>query len=177
MIKIRTSIDTAFKKKLLFEGTVIAMNGALVLFAGLFLPPGQLSKWGEWIFLVGVSLIAWGLLPYRKLTLLEATPNELGLEQDALYFSQRGKPALVIPMGSIDTLSYGVENHRHGLYVFLKPSSLQKIPLLSNRVDKESCQWIADGKKFAFFFPHFSQRSCEYLIGEFQELGFLEVSH
>ncbi|CCB87657.1 putative uncharacterized protein [Parachlamydia acanthamoebae UV-7] len=172
MIKIRTSIDPAFKRKKLLRGTLIAGCGALILFAGMFLPPLQLGKWGLWIFLVGTLLIALGLLPYRRLTLLETTPNELILEQDALYFNQRGHPALMIPLESVEKLTCGKERDQIGLFVSLKRPLPQKVQLLSNRLDNESCQWV--GNTSAIFFPHFSRRSCNYLIEEFQEIHSLD---
>ncbi|MBA2727934.1 MAG: hypothetical protein H0U49_07165 [Parachlamydiaceae bacterium] len=82
VVKIRSSICSQLMKSTLLKGTSLAGSGIFIfILAGIFLPPEYLTTYGLPIYAVGLGLIAYGLIPYRRLTALEKCPNELWYQE------------------------------------------------------------------------------------------------
>lgn len=78
VIKIRSSICSQLMKSTLLKGTLLAGLGIFVItLAAIFLSPEYLTTYGLPLFAIGCGMITFGLLPYRRLTLLEKCPNEI----------------------------------------------------------------------------------------------------
>lgn len=164
-IKIRTSIDPQLKKHTLLNGTALAGLGAILLVGSAsYMPAVQLKYWGLWIFLFSGLLMAMGLIPYRKLCLLEVNPNELTLNKDTLLFTQQRKLLLEIPNRSIEQLSFIQKRGIYGLRVQLKKNLPEKIRLMKKRLSKNDFVSFENGE---FFFPYFSQKTCRFFSEEF----------
>jgi len=164
-IKIRTSIDPVLKKNTLIKGTAVAALGVFILVGcALFLPAVQLKNWGFWIFLFSGTLMALGLIPYRKLCLLEINPNELILNKGSLSFIQKGKLLFEIPNSFIDHLSFAQKKDACGLTVQLKKNLPEKIRLTKQHLSKKDLVSFENGE---LFFPYFSQKTCRCFIAEF----------
>lgn len=144
IIKIRSSIDPQFKRKILLKGTFLASCGALLWLAACFMPPALLKHWGLPIFLLGSGLIALGLIPYRRLTQLEVIPNELVLDKNALHYFQKKRLVFSIPINDMQQMFYVEQRGKYGLAVKLKD--------------------------YDFFFPYFSKSSCKTFQQEFEEV-------
>ena len=83
MVTLRSSIPSRLKRKTLFRGSFFAGSGVLLLLAvGIYSPLSFLHRWGLWVFLLGMGLIAFGLIPYRRLCFLETHPHELTIEPE-----------------------------------------------------------------------------------------------
>lgn len=164
-IKIRTSIDPQLKKHTLLKGTALAGLGAILLVGSAsFMPAAQLKYWGLWIFLFSGLLMAMGLIPYRTLSLLEATPNELILNKNTLLFTQKKKVLLDIPNRSIEQLGFTQRKGIYGLQVRLKKNLPEKIRLMKKHLSKNDFVSFENG---VLFFPYFSQKTCRFFRDEF----------
>jgi hypothetical protein len=82
-----------------------------------------LAATGIWAYLLGLALIAIGLIPYRKLSQLELFPNVLEVHPESLVFMKRGKEPLVIPRDEISTLSFFESKSRYGILLTMRSPS------------------------------------------------------
>lgn len=140
---LRSSVRSSLKRARLRRGTLLGGCGAILLVAaGICCPPQELHLIGLPLFLLGVALMAWGLLPYRRLTALENAPHRLIVSDESLTFlPSKGNSSLVIPVTSIERLSYFDEGYLYGIRLHYK-----------------------DSRQADLFFPYFSQTSYELLI-------------
>ncbi len=89
VVKIRSSICSQLMKSTLLKGTLYAALGVIILvLAGAFLPSETLTTFGLPIFIMGIGLITFGLLPYRRLTSIEKCPNELWIKESCIPISE-----------------------------------------------------------------------------------------
>ena len=80
-------------KKTLFWGTLKGFFGLILLpFGGVF-------------FIVGLLLIAWGLIPYRQLKKLEQAPPTLTLTDQGLSYKV-GEKVTFFPLNDLQTIDY-----------------------------------------------------------------------
>jgi len=157
-MKIRSSIKSALKKRVLFKGTLLAGIGVCILFySGTMLPAEKLQEWGLGLFLLSFLLIAMGMLPYRRLTQLEMVPNEIIFEDEGLLYVQKQQTLLWIPLQSIDKCWYVEKGDRYGIaFVFKKPRPAQ-IVKYHKKIKLQ--KW--EGSEL--FLPYFTQRSVKEL--------------
>lgn len=159
-LTLRSSIHTPLLRYTLWRGTVLAVIGALLLLVGgAFIPPHQLSLWGFPIFIIGIGLITWGMLPYRQLKRLENTPNMLAVDPDWIILSVKNTPTLSIPVAVIEKVHYIEDGKNYGIGVNLKkPTSLKVISHVKGLAMREFRHRDCD-----VFLPFFSIRSCATL--------------
>ena len=142
-----------------------ALGVALWLYGGIFLSTSSLTFWGWPIFLIGLILIAWGLLPYRKLTRLENNPNEIILtDLEELYFSMQGTSTFKIALENIEEMAYLDDNSHYGIGLWIKSPKTKHIIVLHPTLDFQA--YLKDCQKRYFcdvFFPNFSKRSFKEL--------------
>lgn len=82
VVKIRSSVCSQLMKSTLLKGTFLAGIGILIIvLAGIFLPLQDMTIFGLPLYALGCGLIAFGLIPYRRLTALEKSPNELWYQE------------------------------------------------------------------------------------------------
>lgn len=163
---LRSVISSELMKNVLFRGFAIAFAGMfLLLAAGVFIPFSILQYWGWIIFLLSLGLIAWGLIPYRRLSRLQLKPNELILsEGHLLSFNSKGNRVLSLPFQSIDKLSYVDHAQCYGIAVWLKSSPH---PLIVVYQFKEVEKLKKKGREMGnadLFFTYFNQRSYKELV-------------
>jgi len=141
-IKLFSSIKPALMRASLIRGTSIALCGVLLLvYGGTFLDVEMLSIWGVPLLLIGIGLIALGLIPYRKLCRFEKNPSELIIEERGfIQLVERGKLIYSIPIESIDQLDYYEQGNDYGICVTLKLDAEQKVIVHHGRFDAAAYQ-------------------------------------
>lgn len=167
ILRVRSSITSALKQLILLRGTAFAaLGGAIILYCGAFLSVKTLSMWGLAALLLGLILIALGLIPYRKLSRLEVNPYEIVVDDNfCLFFLSKKKPLFALAMKDIEKMEYVDGKKRYGIALCMKKSHQTIHPLHS--FDVEAFQ--RSSKKMMscdLFLPYFSKRS----YAELQEL-------
>lgn len=155
IVTLRSTVYPLLMRFTLLRGTCLAGAGALFLLAsGAFLSPDHLKTWGLAIFLVSVALIAWGLLPYRRMRNLENSPYKLVVDDEGtMTFTAKGKIVFMMPVSQVDRADYIEEDRKYGIVITLK----------------EPCPG------HDIFLPYFSKRSCSELSDTLASLS--EIQH
>jgi hypothetical protein len=157
--KFRTSIHTPLKKKTLFRGSFLAGIGIFFLiYGGVFLDVSQLNSWGWIIYAVGIGLIAYGLIPYRKLCALENSPNELVIEDNTLSYFSKKKPVFSLACSDINEFNYIDSQTPYGIAILLNQPMENKIIIYNQK----AANTVFSGVPILFL-PYFSKRTCERL--------------
>ena len=149
--KILSSISPSLLRFVLFRGTFLAgIGSAILLFAGIFLPAKRLDLWGLPFFLLAFGLIAWGLIPYRRLKRLETNPYVLLCDdKEEVHFFARGKLQLSIRRRSIKDIMWVEKKKR--FWLFSSPAYGIEVALHQPR-------------NATLFFPYFSKASFEEFV-------------
>lgn len=161
-IKLFTTIKPALLRNALLKGTAIAGIGVIILaIAGTYAPPNLLTYLGPFVLILGGGLIAWGLLPYRKLYSLENSPNELIYTNGKqIQFIAKGKEVYTIPLEMIEKLDYIEKKNNYGIAIYLNKDTKKKIVVHNPRFDMASFQKKSQKKyNCDLFIPYFSERS------------------
>ncbi len=121
-IQLYSGVKSQLKKDILFRGSLLSILGiALWVITGAILPSPLLSTWGIPIFFVGGSLIALGLVPYKRLTSLETHPFHLSLHADGtIILSRKGKVRCTITVDMIERVSFHEAPGVVGILVWFK---------------------------------------------------------
>ena len=145
---LKSSLRQALIIHALKRGSVIGGVGILLIFcAYLFLPKTLLSHVGIWIYLLGCGLIAFGLIPYRRLRRLELNPASLVVDEKGLtLIAQSHKPEVIL-WEEIDSFSYLENKQTYGIGFMLKKKRDTRLKLAE--VD--------------LFLPYFSKRAFDEL--------------
>jgi hypothetical protein len=151
-IKIFTSLKGSFYRKKMVQGMLIALLGLGIIF---FLGPLVKPPLGFFILLLGVFLIAFGLIPLRRLSRLDQNPDELIVSGDQMHYIAGGKPVFSVPVKNISDLHYVEEANRWGIALTLRD---QQDIIVHDPHFKPSAR---------FFLPYFERRS-------FSRIGFLK---
>jgi hypothetical protein len=129
-ILFHTIVKAPLKRSVLIRGTLFAALGAsCLLLGGIFFSQKTLILWGLPVFFLGLALITFGLLPYRKLAVLENWPNELVFGDDGRTFSfrQRGRTIFTMPLTTISKTTYCDKKSFYGIQIWLKQPLDEKI--------------------------------------------------
>lgn len=160
-LTLYSSVKTGMKKKLLFRGIALATVGALLfLISGAFLQERILGTIGLPLFLFVGSLVALGMVPYRKLLIIETKPHKIVAEEDkTLSFFLHGKQMLSLSRKQIDRIAYFEKPLFYGIAIHLKKEKEThfhpKMNVFSNQIKREyQCD---------LFLPYFSQHSFDSL--------------
>jgi hypothetical protein len=169
-IKIRSSIRPELKKTLLFRGTILGGVGALLVLFGGILPFEALKQWGTILFITGILFIGIGFYPFRKISKLEAIPDELHFDGETLIYFQKGKPLLEIPYPCIKDMVYCEDSGLYGVIIHLKKPLTQKMRILQKSFNPDfflnKLKIKLDGD---LFFPYFTERSLNELLENGEE--------
>lgn len=148
-LKLYSTVLSRVKKRLLFRGLTLALCGALLLSTmGVWAPLSVLEVWGLPTFCLGIFLIGWGLIPYRKLTRLETHPHQLIIDETSLTFLASRGGVRTYHLSEIKQMNYWESKTRYGLQLelesgrvflphFLRNSSLDEI-VHPNQTDQRS---------------------------------------
>jgi hypothetical protein len=116
-------------------------------------------------FILGLSLITAGLLPYRKSVKIQSHPHQIAIDQEQLFFAERGTLTLSIPLTIIERIDFKEFGDQFGLAILLKNRHNEKIIVHKNGFNaadfSNSCL-----KKFHyhFFFPYFPKKTVSKIV-------------
>jgi len=165
-ITIRTTVTPQLKKSLLIRGSILALIGAgLLLYSGVFVTVQTLTKWGSAIFLISFLLIAWGLVPYRRLIKIEENPNQIVVTEDQmLHYHRQGKDILSFPLAAIEKVHFIEDVGLYGIALTLKAETQDQVsdPAISV-ITQMFLTKMKRRHKFDRFFPFFSKRGAKEL--------------
>lgn len=165
-VVLRSTILPIVMRRSLWMGTLLGGGGVLCLFlGGAFIPLPIMKTWGPWLFLFSLTLITWGLLPYKRLKRLEEKPDTLTIEGLRwIHFSVRGKSLFSIPIDSIEHVNYVDQGRSYGIAITLKQPLPKKLVIQDPSCDLESVFKLKRSLNLHgcdLFFPYFSRRSYE----------------
>lgn len=168
---IHTSVHHQLLRKKLMRGSFLAsIGGCIILFFGMFAPVNLLDQWGMLTILTGFVLIAWGLIPYRKLNRLLSSPNSLRISIEGISYVDRSREMFFIPLKSIEQIHFIDRKDRYGIGVQLKNKLKQKIQILDPRFKPKSFLFYSKqvGNSDVYL-PFFSKRAYKELSEILQE--------
>ena len=121
------------KKRLMVRGLLFASLGGLILLGmGTFAKVELLTFWGIPSFALGIFLVAFGMIPYRKITKLETHPHQILFDREALTFiSNKGSNA-TIPYREITKIRYFEGKMRYGIWLERKNKGPIFLPFFLN---------------------------------------------
>jgi len=162
---LRSSVSSPLMRHVLFKGFSIAFVGILLLvLTGIYLPVTSLKAWGWLIFFFSLALIAWGLLPYRRLSRLQLKPDELIIANgDGLTYVSKGKKVLSFPLDSVRQISCINKPHYYGIAIYFKDSSHSPMTIYEVAVVEKLQRGRRKMKRGDLFFPYFNRRSYDEL--------------
>lgn len=129
------------------------------------MPPLLMGIWGLPLFLVGMGLIAWGLIPYRRLRSLEENPYRITLDgESSMTFISKGKPLFTVPRQAIGEMGYIEEENTYGIALHLKSPLPEKLQIENATFDLAEFRERSKKEHACdLFIPYFSQRSYSTL--------------
>ena len=168
VLTLRSSIQPQLRRKTLFKGFLLALIGiSIILISGVFFTEETLDKWGIPIFVVGVGLITWGLLPYRNLSRIENKPDELMLVGTNLVdFYIQGQKVLSLPTKAVKKWMHIETDELYGIGVQLHPGSLPSVTVYQSLDESVTKPAIQKQFQVDLFFPYFTKRSFDELLEE-----------
>lgn len=166
MLKLRSSLKRELMSKMLLKGSMVAGCGIILLIiSGIFMPFSTLKIWGFPIVIIGFTLVATGLLPYKKLSLLELSPHEIHCDEHSMIFLRSGSPLFKLPLKNIERFDFVETNEIYGAGIYLKRPVENCLVLL--KPHQQFAVFASEGKNKApetdFFLPYFSFLSVEEL--------------
>ena len=100
-----SKIDRATQKWLFKKGIGCAFLGFMpLIITALFCPIPFLEKWGILIFASGLSLLAYGMIPYQKMCYLKIHPHRLVLEKESFCFVDAKKGSFLFSYHDIEKI-------------------------------------------------------------------------
>jgi hypothetical protein len=163
ILTLYTSLQPSLLRRKLLKGFGFAMIGALIIvLSGTFLDPLKLKKWGFLLFLMSVFLIAYGLVPYRRMTVLTSKPDMLKIVAlNYLEFYSKDTKILSIPLKSISNVIFCEDKFAYGIGLILKLDEKENeiYPFQSSRPQEK----FRNRFNTDIFFPFFSKRSFKEL--------------
>lgn len=175
---IRTTISTQVLNHYLWQGFLLSLCGVIFLLGGgILLPPLYLKTWGLVLFLIGMGLITFGLLPYRRLSQLQLKPAEL-IFQDShsfIYFLNK-KAIMTVPVKSVSEFIFIENPYHYGIALKFKKNI--DLPVIVHQSPNEVEKMRRSGKKVAnadLFLPYFNKRAYNELIEEFSQSSLEDI--
>ena len=167
-MKDTLSLYTCIRPELLhtklIKGFIPALIGVLIIVAGgIFLDTSMMKKWGLVFFLFGISLITYGLFPYRQLSSLTQQPDMLRITRlNRIELYSKGTKLLTLPLDEIKQM-YFVENANiYGIGIFLKSKESLTLEIHNIKFDKMQKKYLRYAEA-DIFLPYFSSRSFQEL--------------
>lgn len=147
------------------RGTLIAgVGGGLFLGGGLYLTPETLSVWGLPLFVVAMGLMAFGLIPYRRLCRLEVNPYEAVPSDEGITFYAQKKKRFTIPRASIERMAFCEKGRAYGIGVWLKQPLPEKVVVHEKGPVLHSYRkWARKRFGCDLFLPYFTKRGLAQL--------------
>lgn len=164
---LHSVISSRLMKRTLFKGIWFALVGIIgLLIAGIFLPVSTLQELGFFIFLFSIGLIAFGMLPYKRLSRLQLNPNRIIFNHlGYLEYYSEGNKQLTIPIESILKIAYE-DRVIYGISVWIKHPCLN--PVIVHKEFKGLNRMRLEGRALSgadFFIPYFNERAFKEVSG------------
>lgn len=162
---LRSAIIPSTMQHTLWRGTILGIAGAACLLVpGIFMPLDVMQVWGFPLFIAGIGLIAFGLIPYRKLKKLEENPNRIILEETSIGYAAGGKLLFTLPVEAIDRVAFLENTSSYGICITLKSPLPAKLRGEDSRFDLVDFRAKSLSKHGCdLFLPYFSRRAFETL--------------
>ncbi|MBS0621610.1 MAG: hypothetical protein JSR80_01465 [Verrucomicrobia bacterium] len=120
-VRIHTYVGEERVRTALVRGSVIGGLGiSLLLSAAVEIPLGRLQVMGIPIFLFGLVLIGFGLIPYQQLKKLRQKPDVLEVTDEELHYFRGGKRTLTLPLKAITHLEDVDLKNDYGILVYVR---------------------------------------------------------
>lgn len=131
-LTLYSSIKKELMQQQLVRGSAIAVFGAIILvFGGTWVPQNSLAYWGLPLFLVGIGLITWGMLPYRKLKQLEEHPYVVKIENGTMHCFKSGREVYQLHLEQVKSVEYVDDERHYGIKIAMRPSESLFLPYFS----------------------------------------------
>ena len=141
MLVLKTTIRSEVITKALSKGLSIAFIGLMLLWAlYLILRPESFNFQGLTLWLLSITLIAIGLIPYKMKKALEIMPEILQIDDDKIELFKKGRVRTKILWKDVASFEYVETLKTYGVRFIVK-----------------------NLKKETVFFEHFSKRSFDKL--------------
>lgn len=171
-VHIYSGIRSEFKRQVLLRGAGWAvLGGGMLLLGGMYIPTVIMSYIGLPFLLLGLGLISYGLVPYRRLVQIEAQPHQIIIGDDrTLHYFAGGQEMLSVPLWVIERVSYCDEAIGHyGIVVDLKENGWEQVTVHRRTLSLK--RYIAETHRrygCDLFFPYFSTRSYKEVLATLQ---------
>ena len=153
-MKVYSSISSEIKKLKLKKGLLFSLPAIILLITfGTFASLDLVVQYGRIIFFVSITLIAIGMIPYRRITRLESTPHILSIEDDTLDFKYLGKFSVLIPLREIKSISFFRKKQFFGLALTLHSLKNVQSKNFAMRQYQKKCRRQLSCDLFLPYFP------------------------
>ena len=133
-----STIRSDTKKRLFFRALLLSIPGVFLLLGmGTFASIAAIQSWGTLTFFVGMGLIAWGMIPYRKITQLETKPYKIIVSEEAILFILHQGKQLHFTHGGIQEVEYIEKKCRYGINLKTKEGKAFFLPYFSTSTYRE----------------------------------------
>ncbi len=158
-ITIHTIIDPDLMRRTLIRGSVAAGLGiVIILITAIEMPLTQLGFWGIPILIVGLGLIALGLVPYKILSKRQTSPDALTITEENLLYAKEGKATLTIPYSSISRVWHYERAPLYGVLITMRHHPAEKIHVHDHNYDIRREHQRSQKRFHAdLFFPFFDE--------------------
>ncbi|NGX51619.1 MAG: hypothetical protein K1060chlam2_01492 [Chlamydiae bacterium] len=95
---------------------------SLLLCMGIFAPIELVDRWGIAVFAVGIFLIGWGMIPYRRVSRLELKPHRIEFSETEIAG---------IALKEIESLTYVEGKRYYGIRLIMKNGKRLNFPYFS----------------------------------------------
>lgn len=127
-IQIHSTVKAPLLRRALWQGSVASVMGLFMLvWGGAFLPLEKLAVWGLGIFTIGMALIIYGMVPYRRLSKLQGSPDRLIVDEENLTVISGGKTAFTIPLQSVKRCGHVDGEKDYGICLWFRNALPEKI--------------------------------------------------
>lgn len=135
-VTIDTIVDPDLLRRTLVRGSVAAGLGiVIILISAIEIPLADLAIWGIPILILGLGLIAIGLIPYKMLDRRSTNPDSLTADGEALHYSQAGKKTLTVPYSAISRIHFYERRPLYGILINLRDHPTEKVHVHTHDFD------------------------------------------
>ncbi len=135
-LHLHTTIKKELLKKNLFRGSLIAISGLVIIWLSYFLLPSSKSSL---LWVIGALFIAYGLIPYKRISQLQIHPHTLEISSEGVLYSQKNKH-LFIPWAEVTSAHFIETGSWYGICLVLKEEKYM-LPYFSRRSFDRLQEW------------------------------------
>ena len=156
---VHTCIKNDLIKKTLVKGTLLSACGMLILtYCLIYLKADILEKVGFIAYLVGGSLVASGLIPFRTLSRLQLFPHRFEVDDTNITYIQNSVPVMQFTKNDIASMEFVDTGVEYGIGIHFKDVKHLTI------FDKKRFYSLQKNKKnFDAFYPYFTKKALTQL--------------